>query len=301
MRFITDEEVRGTLTIQEASQIIDEAFRALGRGEASNLARSRARAGDVMLSAMGAAVPSRGVVGAKIYSTIQGRFNFVVCLFDSVSGSPLAVMQGNALTELRTCATTMVAARPLANPASRTLAVFGSGIQARAHARAFVNAFPIEQVLVVDPHGCAQQLADELTCGPVNATVVVTAEEAVAEADIVLSATRATDPLFAADAVLPGTFLAAIGSSKPETRELPPELLQRAACVVVESKGQAVAETGDLAEADQWSHRLLELGPLLVGSTTYQRRADDITVYKSVGIGLEDVVIAHAILQRLQK
>ena len=97
---------------------------------------------------MGASLPAAGVLGAKVYSTIGGRFNFVIVLFSSVTGEPLATIEANEITRFRTAAATAVAAQRLAARDARTLAIFGTGVQARAHAEALLLAHPFERVLV---------------------------------------------------------------------------------------------------------------------------------------------------------
>ena len=294
---ITDAMAQGVLPLAEAVAVIEQAFRELGAGEAANLSRVRSRCAGKTLSAMGALLPRSGVLGAKVYPTIGGRFNFVITLFDAETGRLLATLQGDAVTGIRTCATTLVAARLLARPESQKLVVFGSGVQARAHAHAFAEFFPLREAIVVDPHGDPQALARALMerHGP-SVTVGRDARAALANADIVVTCTRSETPLFDEDAVADGTFIAAIGSSKPDTRELPPQLLERAGIIAVEDKGQALGETGDLAGVE--AERVLTLADLL-GDRPPAMAASAISVYKSVGIGLEDVAVAHAIWRRL--
>lgn len=294
---ITDAVAEGVLPLADAVAVVEQAFRDLGAGEAANLARVRSRCAGKTLSAMGALLPRSGVLGAKVYPTIGGRFNFVIALFDAETGRLLATLQGDAVTGIRTCATTIVAARRLARQDARTLAVFGSGVQARAHAHAFAEFFPLREVVVLDPHGDPQALARDLMARHgLSATVARDARTALATADIVVTCTRSETPLFEADAVADGTFIAAIGSSKPDTRELPPALLERAGIIAVEDKSQALGESGDLAGVE--AARVLALGDLL-GDRAPVAAPSAISIYKSVGIGVEDVAVAHAIWQRL--
>ena len=121
------------------------------------------------------------------------------------------------------------------------------------------------------------------------------------EADVIVTATRATEPLFEGTWVRPGTFIAAVGSSKPAARELDDVLLTRAQPFVMESLPAAESEAGEFVRAEPGTidpARVTELGKLLVRGTVYDRRAGDIVVYKSVGIGLEDVALAHLVYQR---
>ncbi len=316
MQFISDEQVRASLTVADVLPAMRRAFAALGSGRAANLGRGRVAStawpGGRSLSVMGGILPGgadegRSVMGAKVYPTVDGQFNFIIPLFCADSGKLLAVVQGNALTELRTAAVTLLAAEFLAPPQPHTLVVFGSGIQARAHATALCGHYALQQVWVVDPHGNANgnasQLAADLRSRFGVAAQTSTAQEAVPQAHLLVLATRAKDPLFPGDWVSPGTFVAAIGSSKPDTRETDDALLARCACVVVEDKAQALREAGDLVRASSQAlnhDSVLELGALVSDHTTWTRQPQDITLYKSVGIGLEDVALARLVWETVR-
>ncbi len=281
MRFIEDDEVANLLSLPEATEALQEAFSAYGEGQASNLTRERTYCRGSSLSTMGAVLPYGGVMGAKVYPTIQGRFNFCITLFSSESGNLLAVIQGNALTALRTSATTLLAARHLANKNSTTMTLFGSGQQAAAHARALLSNFGLRKVHIIDPHGEPNRLALSLSEQyGVEAIATNLVSEALSEADIIVTATRSSTPLFDGSAIKPGTFVAAIDSSKPDTREIDDALLSRCACIVVEDRTQALMETGDfvLAAADAFSEdQIVDLGFLVCAqSAAYERRPQDI-------------------------
>lgn len=299
MRFITDEEVQNLLTLEEAVAALREAFMAFGEGKASNLSRERTHCGGTSLSAMGA-VLSSGVLGAKVYPTIRGKFNFCVTLFSSESGELLAVIQGNALTALRTSAASILAAQHLANPDSSSMVLFGSGQQAAAHAHAFASSFDLRRIAIVDSHGRPEALASSLAGRyGIEAAATDNVRDALQKADIVVTATRSTIPLFDGADVRPGTFVAAIGSSKPDARELDDTVLSRCASIVVEDRTQALREAGELVLASSTAFdrdQVVDLGSLVCpGLAKYQRSAGDITLYKSVGIGLEDIALARAV------
>ena len=184
-------------------------------------------------------------------------------------------------------------------PGAKTLAVFGAGIQARAHAEALSRVRRFERVLVCARSG-ADAFAAELAASlglPVRA---VDAATAAAEADIIATATRSATPLFDGGLVRPGAFVAAVGSSTRTARELDDALLGRAALVAVEWHTAAQQEAGDLVLAAPGvvaPERVAELGELLVNPRP--RGPQDIVVYKSVGIGLEDVALARLVAHRL--
>lgn len=299
MQLITESQVAQTLTQPAAAlAALRQAFVQLGRGEAAVLARGRAAAthegAALMVSAMGAVLAGSGVLGTKVYSTRNGQFQFVITLFDSATGAPLATLEANELTRVRTSLTTALAVDALAAPDAKVLAIFGAGTQARAHAEAIRPLRAFERVLVCARNGAAEfaaQLGAE----------VVDAATAARTADVIVTATRASEPLFDGALVKPGAFVAAVGSSKPVARELDDALLARAAAVVVEWLPAAQAEAGELVRAAPGviaPERLKELGSLLLAPPA--RDAQAITVYKSVGIGLEDVALADLVYRSLQ-
>ncbi|HYW55820.1 MAG TPA: ornithine cyclodeaminase family protein [Polaromonas sp.] len=304
MNFISDTQVRATLSNADVYAAMEQAFRSYGQDQAVNLPRARASVGGRTISTMGAVLLDGPlpVMGVKSYPTIEGKFNFMISLFCANTGAALAMVQGNALTEFRTAAVTLLASHHLANKEPECLAIFGSGAQARAHAAALVPAFPFKEVLVIDDFGNAGEFAASLSDAHGVPARVATSAEAVQRADFIVTATRAKTPLFDGRLVRPGTFVAAIGSSKPDTRELDDALLGRAACIAVEDTRQALAEAGEFVMATpdlRSALPVVPLGAFVNGTATYQRHAQDITIYKSVGIGLEDVALARMLHQRL--
>ncbi|HEX8884590.1 MAG TPA: ornithine cyclodeaminase family protein, partial [Noviherbaspirillum sp.] len=127
-------------------------------------------------------------------------------------------------------------------------------------------------------------------------------ERMVRDADIVVTASRSTEPLFSGEWLKPGSFIAAVGSSLPHTRELDDIALARAAAVVVEWRSQTLREAGDLVRAGEGAldeSRIHELGDLVAGKVTVRRAADDILIYKAVGVGLQDVALAGLAYRRV--
>ncbi|MCX2864394.1 ornithine cyclodeaminase family protein [Paucibacter sp. PLA-PC-4] len=299
MLLITEAQVAQALSLAPAAAIhsaLRQAFVHLAEGRAAVLARGRAGAtaadgAALMVSAMGAVLDD--VMGTKVYSTRNGQFQFVITLFDSASGAPLATLEANELTRLRTAATTALAVDALAAPEASVLALFGAGTQARAHVQALRGLRRFERVLV-----CARS-GGEAFAAEIGAELV-DAASAAAQGDVIVTCTRASEPLFDGTLVRPGALVAAVGSSKPAARELDDTLLARAAAVVVEWLPAARAEAGELVRAAPGvivPERLIELGSLLAAPLPQDPQA--ITVYKSVGIGLEDVALARLVYQTL--
>ncbi|WP_372387346.1 ornithine cyclodeaminase family protein [Xanthomonas axonopodis] len=300
MIHITDEVVASNTSATEVQRALHASFQSLGRGAAALQERVRTQANGVKLSTLGAVLPEQGFVGAKIYTTINGQFQFVILLFSADDGRPLATLDAAAITRLRTAATTVLAAKALASQGPQTLAVFGAGQQGSEHIRQLCAAFDIERVLLVDPYASSTK-ALELTqeCGrPVELT---DAERAVKNSQMIVAASRSTTPLFSGTLIRPGAFVAAIGSSLPHTRELDDEALRRASRVVVDWRQQAMQEAGDLVLADPEclpESKVVELSAVLT-QPPLTHSPTDITIYKSVGIGLQDIAIAGLVYARI--
>lgn len=285
MNHFTDGEVERALAGVDLGGVLRDAFLALGRGEASQQARVRTDAGGVKLSTLGAVIPAQGVAGAKVYTTLAGQFRFLIALFSARTGEALATFDANAITRRRTAAVSVLAAQIGAREDVRSIAVYGTGVQGRAHAEAFAAVYPQAVVRVIsraDGEGVAR--------------------EAAATSQIIVTATRSAAPLFAGDVVAPGAFIAAVGSSRPDTRELDEALMARAAAVLVEWKEQTLREAGDIALLSarvRESLKLVELGEALAGAAPVRANPADIILFKSVGVGIEDVAVAGLAYRRL--
>ncbi|WP_050836104.1 ornithine cyclodeaminase, partial [Bordetella pertussis] len=196
---------------------------------------------------------------------------------------------------------TVLAAGALARPRSSVLGLFGAGTQGAEHAAQLSARFALEAILVHDPYA-SPEILERIgrRCG-VPARMAAPADIA-AQADIVVTATRSTTPLFAGQALRAGAFVGAIGSSLPHTRELDDEALRRARAVVVEWREQTLSEAGDLVLAAPdtgLDAKVVELADVLAGRAAARQADEDIVIYKSVGVGLEDVALAGYAYRRL--
>jgi ornithine cyclodeaminase len=301
MRVITDQQVAATLGYAEVGQRIAQAFEALQQGRAAIKPRQRIDCGAVKLSSMGAVWLDAGLAGEKVYPTVEGRFGFVFNLFSLRDGRPLAVLDGAELTRVRTAAmTTLAVARGAA--AFGKLALFGAGLQGRAHLEALLGALPFQRVDVVDP----QDLGDWPRAASMQHRVAVrqcSAAEAVADADVVVTITRSKTPVFDGAWLKPGAFVAAVGTSLPTGRELDDTTLERAARVVVEWLPQSRTEAGEVVLGLQsgalQENRLTDLLQLGAGGSAWRQSPEEIVVFKSVGVGLTDLAAAAVVWERL--
>ncbi len=230
---------------------------------------------------------------------VQGLY----LLFDGPTGTPRAVLDGTALTLRRTAAISALAARHLARPDSHTLAVFGAGALAPHLARAHAAVRPLRHCLVWNrSRPRAERLARALAADFASVRVVEDRHTALAEADVVTCATRSTEPLVEGDRVRPGTHVDLVGAFTPAMRESDAALLARAR-VFVDTREGALAEAGDLLRAIKegaFTAGALagDLSDLCAGRVPGRRRADEITVFKSVGTAVADLVAATLALER---
>lgn len=221
----------------------------------------------------------------------------VVTLFDPETGEPLAVVNASAVTEIRTAAVSVLATRTLARPDSRILTIFGTGVQARAHLTALTSPATgprFDEVRVVGRTFDAAFRFDE------NTRPFADPAAAVDGADVIVTATTATDPILMSPWVSPGTHVNAVGSSIPTAAELDPELLARAV-LVADSRESLRNESGDYLRAAPLigpGHIHAELGEILTGRIPGRTDPTQITVFKSLGLAIEDVVAARHVYEQ---
>lgn len=298
MKIIDNQQVSELVTTQEAIATMREAFAAARTG--AQQARVRTSSGGVMLSTMGAVLPDAGIAGTKIYTTINGMFRFVIVLFSTETGLPLATIEADTMTGLRTAAATAIATDTLARKDADVLSIIGTGVQARSHLAALTQVRSFKKILIAG-NGREQQFVDAMQASVNVPMQAVAIEEAVRSADVLVTVTRAKTPLFSGDLLPQGVFVAAVGASKADVRELDDRAIARAATLVVEWKPQARQEAGDLllcADGIVDWEKVWELGQAVDGSMAYTHRADDIVIYKAIGVGLEDVALAGLVYRK---
>ena len=304
MLHITDTDLRASrLAYADVTAALAAAFADLATGHAAIHPRQRSACGELRLATMGALWPRRGLAGVKSYPTVDGQFGFALVVFDLATNRPAALIEGTELTRLRTASMTAMVAARMAKPDSRVLALFGSGQQGRSQAEALLERFVLEEVRVVDPSpdiGWCERLQARSGAR----VCVVGAEAALRDADLVVTATRSSTPVFDGRWLADDAFVAAIGTSTPAGRELDDETLARASRVVVEWRPQCVAEAGELV---QWTRgrdldKVVDLAQLFAGEVPWQLVPGAVagpTVFKSVGVGLADLAAASAALALL--
>jgi len=302
MLFLTESEVRRLLPMADAIRILRQAFERLGRAEAANQPRQRLilPGGSVLHYMAGS---DGKYFGAKVYSTHPRHgAHFLVLLYRAEDAKPLALLQANYLGQIRTGAASGLATDLMAAPGADTAGIIGSGFQAMSQLEAVASVRPLRLARVWSRNperrrAFAEECSNRLHI-PVKASA--TAEHTVREAQILVTATNAREPVLEAGWVSPGTHINAIGSNQANRRELPPDLIRKIDHIVVDSIEQSRMESGDLLmglKDDDWI-RLLELKELVSGSVKVRHNPQEITLFKSNGLALEDVASAGFVYER---
>jgi len=208
-----------------------------------------------------------------------------IVLFRPETGEPLVTMDGRLITEMRTAAVSAVATKALARPDASVLAILGSGVQARSHLEALPRVRPLSEVRVWSPHR-AGVFAERF-----GVRAAASAQDAIVGADVVVVATTSKTPVLRGDWLSPGTHVNAVGASRPDWRELDDEVLARAR-VFVEEREAASKESGDVIAAGRIA---AEIGEVVLGTAPGRVSPEEITLFKSVGVAVEDVVAADLV------
>jgi ornithine cyclodeaminase/alanine dehydrogenase-like protein (mu-crystallin family) len=305
--YLTEDDVRELTDMELAVETIEEMFRRMGADEARNVPRARAMGQGIMLHTMSAAADYLGVVGWKAYTTTRTGARFHVALYDAASGDMLTLIQADYLGQLRTGAATGVATEYMARPESRIVGLFGAGTQARTQLKAVCTVRRIERVEVYCRDDAKRTaFAEEMT--EFCATEVVPArvpDQAAQEKDIIICATTSKTPVFDGRVLDEGTHINAVGSNFWQKSEIDVDTVRRADAIVCDSIEQCKIEAGDFRQAleegvTDW--RLMhDLSEVVTGRQTGRALPENVTLFKSVGLAIEDIALAHAIYQRAKE
>jgi len=229
-------------------------------------------------------------LGAKLVAfyprnTSVPTHHATILLFEPETGEPLVTMDGRLITEMRTAAVSAVATDHLARAAASVLAIIGSGVQARSHLEALRLVREFREVRVWSPRRAAA-FAEEH-----GVDAAASAEEAVRGADVVVTATTSPRPVLSGEWLSPGTHINAVGAPRPDWRELDDEVLRRAK-VYVDSREAAMKESGDVIAAREVH---AEIGEVVSGAEQGRRTLEEVTLFKSLGLAVEDVATAELV------
>jgi ornithine cyclodeaminase/alanine dehydrogenase-like protein (mu-crystallin family) len=309
--WLSESDIRAALSPVELIDVIEAALVALSAGRVVQPVRTAFEIGDrCFFALMPAFASERAILGAKLVSVVppNGARGLpthlaAIALFNATTGELAAVMDGRYITEVRTAAASAVSTRHLARPDAAVLAILGSGVQARSHLELLPRVRAFTEIRAWSPTPAhLRRFADE-SAGRVHAAAA--AEDAVRGADVVVVATNSITPVIDNAWVRAGTHVIAVGSCRPTHRELDPKLVARAH-LVVDSRPAAVQESGDIVQTIREGrivedHIRAELGEIAAGSKPGRQDPREVTLFKSLGLAIEDLVAADLAYRRAKE
>lgn len=320
--YLSEPEVEHLLTMKACIEAVEEGFRQWAAGTASNQPRSRARVRGGVLHVLPAASAAWGRMAVKSYASTRGGTRFVVLLYDLERSDLLAIIEADRLGQIRTGAASGVATRHLARQDARVLAVLGTGWQARGQAAAIAAVRALREIRAFG-RDCGRLSAFCEEIASVTGVRVVPSKSAAAAvrgADIVTTVTNSATPVLEGSWLAEGTHVNAVGSNRIDRREIDPATVRRADLLVVDSIEQARIEAGDLVDNPTDAggrldndrpggysrarpgtpalERAVELAGIVSGEHPGRGSRDEITLFESLGIGLEDLAAASIVYDR---
>ena len=314
-RLLTEHHVAALLPPGDLIQAMETALARFSAGDVVQPVRTVLAVGpqQAYFGVMPAYVSEPPQLGAKLV-TVFGQnpakglpsHLATILLFDPETGALMAVMDGRYITEARTAAVSAVSAKAMARPDASRLAILGSGVQARSHLEALVEVRALADVRVWSPQPRSRERFVADMAGKVAPPIraCVSAEEAVRGADIVVLVTSSPTPVVDDAWVANGAHVISVGACRPDQREMAPALVARGR-LVVDSRAAALVESGDVVQGIREgrfaeAHVIGELGEVLLGRVTGRRHADEVTIFKSLGMAVEDVAAADLVYRRAE-
>lgn len=315
-RLLNEAQVQSLLPMGDLISSMESAIARFSAGEVLQPVRTVLMVGPTRayFGLMPAFIPHPASMGAKLVTVYNGNAArnlpshlATILLLDPETGSLLALMDGRYITESRTAAVSAVSTRQLAKRDAATLAIIGSGVQARSHLEAYSHIRELKDVRVWSPKPASREgFVKEMkshTRAPLRATP--TAEDAVRGADLIVLVTASPTPVIEDAWVSAGAHVVCVGACRPDQREMPPALVARAR-LFVDSRAAALVESGDIVLGMKDGlfgpdHVRGELGEVVNGNVTGRTADNEITIFKSLGMAVEDVVAADLVLQRAVK
>lgn len=301
---LNEEEVRDLLSMEMAIEAVETGLRKMALEEAFINPRSRCQTDHTMLHVLPAACKTMGVIGFKAYATTKSRQTFHVMIYHGKTGELLSVIQADTLGQIRTGAATAVATKVLARPDASVAAIIGSGKQARTQLIGVSKVRNLTQARVYSPNEANRiKFAAELTqeCGiPVVATN--SAQECVQGADIICTATTSREPVLKGEWLSPGQHLNIVGSNFLAKSEIDIDVIKKSNLICIDSSDQGKLEAGDFMPAMdsgclEWFD-IVEIGRIVANRNPGRTKPEDITLFKSLGIGLEDIAVAIRLYEK---
>jgi alanine dehydrogenase len=312
-RLLTEQQVHSLLPMSDLISAMESALAKFSAREVLQPVRTVLTVGPTKAyyGLMPAYIPSPASMGAKLVTVFGENHKrglpshlATILLLDPETGALQAIMAGRSSTEARTAAVSAVSTRFLANPDASTLAIIGSGVQARSHLEAYQHVRQLKQVRIWSPNVRSRsQFVDDMS-PTVNVPIIAadTAEAAVRGADLIVLVTSSPTPVIEDAWVSEGAHVVCVGACRPTQQEMPPQLVKRGR-LYVDSSAAAVVEAGDIvlniaAGLFDASHIRGEIGELVLGRVPGRSSSDEITIFKSLGMAVEDVVAADLVFRR---
>jgi alanine dehydrogenase len=305
---LTENDVRELLDMPLAMELVETSFRRLADRSATSQPRRRVKLGEKgLMHYMAAADQSGGYAGLKIYTVANRKVRFIVPLFKVETGDLLALIEADYLGQTRTGAATGVATKFMARGDARIAALIGTGLQARTQLEAMCQARKFEAIRVFGRDQARREAFALAMAAKVRSPVVPvsSAEDAVRGADVVTTCTNSVNPVVEADWFAPGVHINAVGVNFAEKRELDAETVDRCDVIAADSVEDAKIESGELIaafgdDAADWA-RVIELADIVAGKVPGRTSPDQITLFKSNGIAIEDIVVAGGVFEMAKK
>lgn len=310
---LTERDVRSVLTMPDLIQAMEGALAQFSSGGVKQPVRSVIEVGEHRnyFGIMPAALDNPPAVGAKLVTVYEGNHQLgltshlaTIVLLDHDTGALQAVMDGRYITEARTAAVSAVSVKHLARPDASVLGILGTGVQARSHLEAIRHVRQLSDVRVWSPNAAhrARFVEDMRAATNLPIRAAASAVETTHGADLIVIASSSRTPVVEDANVAAGAHIAAVGACRPDQREMPTSLVARAR-VFVDSRAAARVEAGDILlpiseGAITDAHIAGELGELVAGRATGRTDGKQVTIFKSLGLAVEDMVAAHLALTR---
>jgi ornithine cyclodeaminase/alanine dehydrogenase-like protein (mu-crystallin family) len=299
--WLSEEDVGSLVTPGEAVPVIEDCFRRMAAGQVDLMPRRRFPVDGGAFAVMAATDRGLGVAGLKSYLVVEGRIEFVVCLFDLANAALVALIAADRLGQVRTGAASGVAAKYLARDGAASLGLIGAGWQAASQLAAIRAAVPSLERVVVSSR--SRERAEAFA--EANGADVAESPSDAGGCDIVVTATSSKDPVLRGDWLSDGALVCAIGANDPRARELDAQVIARATVVCCDSIEDARLESGDLIEPIaagrlDWLE-VQELHQIVSGELPGRQADTDVVVFKSNGIAPWDLAIGHEVLQRARE
>jgi ornithine cyclodeaminase/alanine dehydrogenase-like protein (mu-crystallin family) len=313
MRVLSEMEIRRLVDVEELIAALEEAHIQFSTGRAVMPVRQVVPLPEIggRITSMPAYLAADRALGMKVVTYFKDNARFglpailaTVQLYSAETGKLIAVLDGTYLTAIRTACASAMATKALANAETPVLGILGAGVQARAHIEALVKVREIKKIKVYSPSGAsARKLKEDLESKiQVAIEPASSAEDTVRDADLIVTVTTAATPILDRQWVKPGAHVNAVGSHRPDLRELDAATL-KAAKVVVDSREAIMSECGDVLLAIKEgaidaAHASVEIGEVLAEKKSGRSDPSEITIYKSVGIAIQDVAAAQLVYRK---